>query len=320
MREQSISTKEIINNYGATFAFIAAIVVFSITSKGFFSGQNLQNILVQSTSLGICAFGLTFVLITGEIDLSYGGVIGLVGAVLAGMLKDGSSLATVSLVCLAIGLGTGLLNAILIVGLNLPSFLASVAVMFLCMGAERVYNQGITTWIRDQEVLSVVQTHIGPVPAPVLYLFALFLICWFLQTQTRAGQYIRALGENIHAVREVGIRASLLKSLVFLIAGVLFAFAGYIETLRIGGAVMYAGKQLLLFVLAACFLGTATFKAGKVNFPGTLIGAFFLYTLLSGFTGLGMKFYYVPAAQGLILIVAVAISSVRRGKIEQVQF
>ena len=103
-------------------------------------------------------------------------------------------------------------------------------------------------------------------------------------------------------------------------AGLIFAFAGYIEILRIGGAVMYAGSHLLLSVLAACFLGTATFKAGKANFPGTLIGAFFLYTLLSGFTALGMKFYLVPFAQGLILIISVAISSARRGKIEQVQF
>jgi ribose transport system permease protein len=320
MHKRPITPKDIINNYGATFAFIVAIIFFSLTSKGFWSGQNLENILVQSTSLGICAFGLTFVLITGEIDLSYGGLIGLVGAVLAGMLKEGHSIGLVTLVCLAIGLGTGLLNAILIVVLNLPSFLASVAVMFLCMGAERVYNQGITTWIRDPDVLSIVQAHIGPVPATVLYLFALFAICWFLQTQTRFGQYIRALGENISAVKEVGIRSILLKSLVFVIAGLVFAFAGCIETLRIGGAVMYSGKQLLLFVLAACFLGTATFKAGKANFPGTLIGAFFLYTLLSGFTALGMKFYLVPVAQGLILIIAVAVSSIRRGRIEQVQF
>ncbi len=320
MQKQPITLKEFINNYGATFAFIAAIIFFCFTSRGFFSGQNLQNILVQSTSLGICAFGLTFVLITGEIDLSYAGVIGLVGAVLAGMLKEGYSPGLVTLVCLSIGLLTGLLNAFLIVGLNLPSFLASVAVMFMCMGAERIYNQGITTWIRDPEVLSIVQAHIGPVPAGVIYLFTLFFLCWFLQTQTKAGQYIRALGENIHAVKEVGIRASLLKSMVFVVAGLIFAFAGCIETLRIGGAVMYSGKQLMLFVLAACFLGTATFKAGKANFPGTLIGCFFLYTLLSGFTGLGMKFYLVPVAQGLILIISVAISSARRGKIEQVQF
>jgi len=320
MRKESIPLKQISNNYGAIFAFIVAVIVFSITARGFFSVRNLENILVQSTSLGICAFGLTFVLMAGEIDLSYGGLIGLVGAVLAGMLKDGHSIAVVSLVCFAIGLGAGLLNAILIVGLNLPSFLASVGVMFLCMGAERVYNQGITTWIKEPQILSFVQSHIGPLPAPVLYLFVLFVICWYLQTQTRTGQYIRALGENINAAKEVGTQTRVVKSLVFVVAGVLFAFAGYMEALRIGAAVMYAGKQLLLFVLAACFLGSVTFKAGKANFPGTLIGAFFLYTLLSGFTGLGMKFYLVPVAQGLTLIIAVAISSVRRGEIEQVQF
>lgn len=320
MPKQSMGTKEIINNYGATFAFIIAIIFFSFTARGFFSGQNFQNILVQSTSLGICAFGLTFVLITGEIDMSYAGVIGLVGTVLAGMLKDGHAIAYVGLICLLIGLGTGLINALLVVVLKLPSFLVTVAMMFLCMGAERVYSQGVTTWIRQPEVLAIVQAKIGSVQVSVIYLFIIFVLCWVFQTQTRFGQYIRALGENIDAVREVGIKAVLTKSLVFVIAGGFFALAGFVETLRIGGGIMYAGKPLMVFVLAACFLGTATFKAGKVNFPGTLIGAFFLYTLLSGFTGLGLQFYYVPAAQGLILIVAVAISSIRRGKIEQVQF
>ncbi len=293
---------------------------FSIISKRFFTVENFQNILVQSTSLGICAFGLTLVLIAGEIDLSYGGLIGLVGAVLAGMLKQGYSPLVVSLVCLAIGLTTGLLNAILIVGLKLPSFLATVAVMFVCMGTERVYNLGITTWIRDPQVLSIVQAYIGPVPAPVIYLFGTFVICYFLQTQTRTGQYVRALGENIDAVKEVGIRASLTKTAVFVVAGVLFTFAAYIETLRNGGATMFAGRQLLLYVLAASFLGMATFKAGKANFPGTLIGALFLYTITSGLAGLGIKYYLVPVVQGIILIIAVAISSARRGKIEQIQF
>jgi ribose/xylose/arabinose/galactoside ABC-type transport system permease subunit len=320
MRKQSITTREIINNYGATFAFIFAIIVFSFTSRGFFSVQNLQNILVQSTSLGICAFGLTFVLMTGEIDMSYAGVIGLVGTVMAHMLKDGHTIGVVSFVCLGIGMGTGIFNALLIVVLKLPSFLVTVAVMFLSMGVERVISQGVTTWIRQPEILAIVQTKVGPVPVTVIYLFALFGICWFFQTQTKAGQYIQALGENISAVREVGIHAVLRKSMVFVIAGGFFAAAGFVETLRIGGGIMYAGKPLMVFVLAACFLGTATFKAGKVNFPGTLIGAFFLYTLLSGFTGLGLKFYFVPAAQGLILIISVAISSFRRGKIEQVQF
>jgi ribose/xylose/arabinose/galactoside ABC-type transport system permease subunit len=312
--------KKIINNYGAVFAFFLAILVFSITTSTFFRLENFQNIFIQSTALGVCAFGLTLVLISGEIDFSYGGLIGLVGAVLAGMLKQGYAPLTVTIVCLLIGVSTGLLNALLVVAFDLSSFLASVAVMFLCMGAERVYNHGVTVWIANKSMLSLVQGHLGPIPTPILLLLCLFALCWFFQTQTRAGQHVRAIGENVAAAKETGVRTRLVKTSVFVLAGVLFAFAGCLETLRNGGAIMYSGKQLLLFVLAAAFLGTVTFKAGKTNFPGTLLGAFFLITLMNGFTLLGMKFYLVPMAQGLILIAAVAIASLRRGAIEQVKF
>lgn len=318
-RTQS-SLGHLISNYGAIFAFFVVIIFFSIATDTFFRLGNLQNIIIQSTALGLCAFGLTLVLMAGEIDFSYGGIIGLVGAVLASMLEQGYSPLSATLVCLLIGGASGLLNALLVVGFNLSSFLASVAVFFLCMGAERVYSHGVTVWIKNRTMLSLVQGHIGPVPTPIVLLIGLLFVCWFLQTQTRTGQHVRAIGENIQAAREAGIRTSLVKSLVFVLAGLLFAFAGCLETLRNGGAIMYAGKQLLLFVLAASFLGTATFKAGKANFPGTLVGAFFLITLMNGFTLLGMKFYFIPLAQGLILIASVAISSIRRGEIEQVKF
>jgi ribose transport system permease protein len=320
MSKTPSGSAQIISNYGAVLAFAAAIAFFAIGTDTFFRWGNLQNILIQSTALGVCAFGLTVVLIVGEIDFSYGGLIGLVGAVLANMLKEGHSPVSALLVCLLIGGAAGLLNAFLVVRLSLSSFLATVAVFFLCMGAERVYSHGVTCWIQNKAVLSLVQGHIGPAPTPVVILLALFLLCWLLQTQTRIGQHARAIGENIQAARETGIRTSLVKSAAFVLAGALFAFAGCLETLRNGGAIMYSGKQLLLFVLAASFLGTATFKAGKANFPGTLVGAFFLITLMNGFTLLGMKFYLIPLAQGLILIASVAISSMRRGEIEQVKF
>ena len=312
MNSRRNTFKKAINNYGAVFAFFFAIVVFSVTSEHFFRWGNLQNILIQSTALGVCAFGLTLVLISGEIDFSYGGLIGLVVAVLAGMLKQGYSPLSVMTICLLIGVSTGLLNALLVVALNLSSFLASVAVMFLCMGAERIYSHGVTVWIDNKAMLSFVQGHLGPMPIAIILLFSVFLICWFFQTQTRTGQHVRAIGENAAGARETGIRTRVVKTSVFVLAGVLFSLAGCLETLRNGGAIMYSGKQLLLFVLAASFLGTVTFKAGKANFPGTLLGAFFLITLMNGFTLLGMKFYLVPLAQGLILIAAVAIASVRR--------
>ncbi len=311
--------ESIINNYGAVIAFGVSLIFFTIATDTFFQWTNFQNIMIQSTALGVCAFGLTLVMISGEIDLSYGGLIGLVGAVMAGILKQGGSPIEAISICLIIGTATGLLNAFLIVGLNLSSFLASVAIMFLCMGAERVYTHGTTVWIDNEAILWLVRGKVGQIPTPIILLFTIFITCWLLQTQTRTGQYVRTLGENINAARETGVKADLLKSLIFVIAGLLFSFAGCLETLRNGGAILYSGKQLLVFVLAASFIGTATFKAGKANFPGTLLGSFFLLTLMNGFTQLGMKFYLVPIAQGLILLGAIAIASIRRGKIEQVK-
>ena len=311
---------QIVNNYGAVIAFGLAVVFFAVAAENFFSWENLQNIVIQSTSLGICALGLTLILMTGELDLSYGGLIGLVGAVLAGLLKSGYSPAVAVLACLALGIISGSLVAFLVVKLGLSSFLASVAVMFLCMGAERVYSHGVTIWIKNESALAIVQGHLGPIPLPIVILAAAFLLCWFLQTQTPLGQYVRALGENIQAVRETGVRARRLKAGVFMAAGAFFALGGALETLRNGGAIVYSGKQLLLFVLAASFLGTASFRAGKANHPGTIIGSLFLVTLMNGFTLMGMQFYLVPLAQGLILLAAVAVTSMRRRKIEQVKF
>lgn len=319
-KKQQSKNSRIVSEYGAAIAFGIAVLFFSIFAENFIDLKNILNILVQSTALGVCAFGLTFVLMTGELDLSYAGLIGLVGAVMAGMLKGGYSPFAAGLTVLAIGAAVGMLNAYLVVGLGLSSFLATAAVMFMCMGAERVYSHGTTVWIKNQDMLNIVQGQLGPIPIPIIILAALFAICWYFQTQTRTGQYIRALGENIATVRETGIRASRLKTAVFILAGLIFALGGGLDTLRTGGAIVYAGKQMLLFVLAASFIGTASFKAGKANFPGTLLGSLFLVTLMNGFTLLGMEFYLVPLIQGLILLASVTIISVRRRAIEQVKF
>jgi ribose transport system permease protein len=315
----SLSNK-IVTEYGSTIAFAVAVLFFSVSTENFFSVSNILNIIIQATALGVCSFGLTFVLMTKELDLSYGGLIGLVGAVMAGMLEGGYHPAAAISTIVLIGALTGALNAFLIVRLGLSSFLATVAVMFVCMGAERVYNNGVTIWIQHTGMLAIVQGHLGPIPIPMVILVLLFALCWFMQTQTRRGQYIRALGENMASLRETGIPPATLKTGVFILAGVLFAVGGGIDTLRTGGSIVYAGKQMLLFVLAACYLGTASFHAGKANFPGTLLGAFFLVTLMNGFTLLGMKFYLVPLAQGMILLAAVAITTMRRRAIEQIKF
>ena len=322
MDQKAHGLNKIVANYGTVFAFILAIVIFSFSSENFFTLSNFQNIMLQTTSLGVCALGLTLIMIMGEIDLSYAGIIGMVGAVMLKMIMAGYPPVSVVLVSLGIGMVSGLLIAILVVGFGMSSFMVTLVAWFIYMGLERFIGHGVTHWIYkyDPRLLGIVQGHAGPIPIPIIIMLGLFLLCWFYQSSTRTGQYIRALGENIDAAREVGLKIKLLKGGTFVVAGVLFALAGLLETLRIGGSMQYSGRFILIYALAAVFLGSAAFRAGKFNFPGTLLGALFFYTIMNGLTLNMVKFYYVPLVQGLFLIIAVAISSIKRGEIEQVKF
>jgi len=322
MSQKPNNWNRFIANYGLLFAFVLAIIVFSLWSEHFLSWGNIQNILVQTTSLGVCAFGLTLIMMMGEIDLSYAGLTGLIGAVMLKMIMAGYSPIWVVLVCLAIGLASGLCISILVVGFGMSSFMVTLAAWFIYMGLERYIGHGVTHWIYkyDESILQIVQGHVGPLPIPIIVMLSLFLLCWLFQTRTRSGQYILALGENIEAVKEVGLKAKFIKACTFVAAGLIFGLTGLIETLRIGGSMVYSGRFLLVYALGAVFLGSAAFKAGKYNFPGTLLGALFFYTIINGLTLNAVKFYYIPLVQGLFLILAVAITTVKRGEIEQVQF
>jgi len=322
MDQKAHGLNKIVANYGTVFAFILAIVIFSFSSENFFTLSNFQNIMLQTTSLGVCALGLTLIMIMGEIDLSYAGIIGMVGAVMLKMIMAGYHPVSVVLVSLGIGMVSGLLIAILVVGFGMSSFMVTLATWFIYMGLERFIGHGVTHWIYkyDPRILEIVQGHAGPIPIPIIIMLGLFLLCWFYQSSTRTGQYTRALGENIDAAREVGLKIKLLKGGTFVVAGALFGLAGLLETLRIGGSMQYSGRFILIYALAAVFLGSAAFRAGKFNFPGTLLGALFFYTIMNGLTLNMVKFYYVPLVQGLFLIIAVAISTIKRREIEQVQF
>jgi len=322
MVQKAYNWNRFIANYGLLFAFLLAVIVFSLWSNNFLNWGNIQNILIQTTSLGVCAFGLTLIMMMGEIDLSYAGLTGMIGAVMLKMIMAGYSPASVVVVCLVIGIASGLCIALLVVGLGMSSFMVTLAAWFIYMGLERFIGHGVTHWIYkyDESILKIVQGHIGPLPVPVIIMFALFLLCWLFQTRTRTGQYIVAVGENIEAVKEVGLKAKLIKGATFVAGGLIFGLTGLIETLRIGGSMVYSGRFLLVYALGAVFLGSAAFKAGKYNFPGTLLGALFFYTIINGLTLNAVEFYYIPLVQGLFLILAVAITTVKRGEIEQVQF
>jgi ribose transport system permease protein len=313
---------DFISLYGSLLVVIIITALFCLFARKFAGWENIQNIMVQTAIVGLTSLGLVTVMMAGEIDLSMGGTIGFTGALLAGLvMQQGYSLFSALGVCILVGAAFGFINGWLVARYGLSSFLVTVSTMFISMGLERAYTHGLTVWIRKRpDVLFLAQGKIAGLPVFMVILLAAVVIYWLWQTQFNSGIYIRAIGENIDAAREAGIRVVFLKTVAFIISGAFFGFSGALNAIRTSGNVLYSGQHVWIPVLGACFFGATMFTRGKPNILGAVVGSFFFTIILNGLTLTHVAFYMVPIVQGLILIGAVGVTAMRRKELEQVKF
>ncbi|UCD76983.1 MAG: ABC transporter permease [Desulfobacterales bacterium] len=318
---QNSNWRELILTWGTFLAFCLLFVVFALGIPGFASWGNAENIFKQTAVLLLMSFGLLLPMIAGEIDISFGGSIGMAGALFASLVVTGHPAwgAAVALVVCAI---FGFVNGVFIAVFRMPSFLVTLATMFVGMGAERLYTHGFNIWVKDLKLLAIFNGHIIGVPNSVILIVASFALLWLWVTRTRSGIYVRAVGENIDAARETGINVVAIKILAFTLAGLFYGLGSILNTLRVSGSLAYSGQNLLLPTMAVCFIGATMFQSPKKNVPGNLVGAFFLTLITNGLTLLGVKYYFVPFSHGLLLLTAVIVANLGKSglKIEQVKF
>jgi len=308
--------------WGTFIIFCLMILVFSLAIPGFPTWMNAENIIKQTAVFLLIAFGVLLSMIVGEIDLSYGGTIGIAGAFFAKIATDKGSPLLGMAVAVAITIGFGALNGLLIARFRLPSFLVSLALMFVGMGGERLYTHGLNIWVKDLSLLKIFNGKIAGIPHSAILIIGVFSPLWFVLTQTKLGLHFRAVGENVDAAREAGINVAMVKFIAFTLAGLLYGIGTIFDVLRVSGSLYRSGQALLLPAMTACFIGATMFMVSKKNVVGTLVGAFFLTLVMNGLTILGAKYYFVPFTQGLILIAAIIIAnSGRKGiKIQQIKF
>ncbi|MHB1127321.1 MAG: ABC transporter permease [Bacillota bacterium] len=312
---------DIISKFGVPVILFVLILVIHLTNTGLgvLGWSNLRNVAVQSTVLGLAAMGLSLVMISGEMDLSIGGSIGLVGAFFAGLLAGGLGAPWAALLAIVLAVLFSAFNGLLVSKWGYSSFMITVSTMFIGMGIQRAYTNGLTIWVNDDSVLTLVAREYFGIPLPVIFLLLVFLIYFIVINSTKAGFQVRVVGENIAAAKEEGINTKRVQLLAFAAAGFFYGSASIIETIRISGAIIYSGQSVLLPAWAACFLGTTMFIPGRVNVLGTLTSAVFLILIMNVLTLLGVRFYYVPLIQGFILLVAVSLSTVKHQVIQQVK-
>ena len=306
-----IDKKEFFDKYRSLIALALLVVVVSILSPSFLTTKNIFNVLRQTSVNAIIAAGMTFVILTGGIDLSVGSILAISGAVCASMLVSGTNILVAVLVALVIGAVVGFLNGVIISKGKLQPFIATLATMTILRGLTLVFTDGKPITLGSSE-LAVAFGNIGggtifSVPTPALIMIAVFLICSYVLNNTTMGRHTYALGSNEDAAKLSGLNTDKIKIAVYTISGILAAVAGVIITSRLYSAQPTAGDGYELDAIAAVVLGGTSLTGGKGKISKTIVGALIMGVLSNALNLLDVSSYYQMMVKGVVILIAVLL-------------
>lgn len=300
-------------NNPAFIALIFLIIFFAIINNRFFTVYNMLNILTQVSITAIIAFGMTFVIASANIDLSVGSVLALSGMIFMALSVAGVPILWGLLITIAIGALIGFFNGFIVTFFELPSFIATLAMMTIARGIVLLMRGGTTICEGiNPSYFWLGQSKIGIVPIPVIILIVIFLIMDFLMTRTTFGTYTRAIGSNTEAARLAGISNNRILIIIFSITSVCSAIAGIITASRLGVGSPVTGQMKELDAITAVILGGTAMSGGIGTIKGTFIGALVVTILNNGLTIMGVSSYWQQILLGLVLIGALAIKKFQR--------
>jgi ribose transport system permease protein len=289
-----------------------ALLVAAFVTPEFYSGTNLVNVLRQAAILGIVAIGQTFVLLTGGIDLSVGGVMGM-SMIIAAQVSGGddSSLLTAVSLALLMGVVVGCVNAFLVVLRYVPPFVATLATFILLEGARDAWTRGIPSGAIPDALQFLGQENIAFIPVPAMILLVVGAAGIFALRRTTYGRSLYAVGSNSRAAYMSGIRVRLQKSSAYVICSVLAAVAGLVLSGYIGYVDRYLGQGFELDSIAASVVGGVSLAGGKGGVGGALAGVGLLAVLTNIVIFLNLGESAQLFVKGAVIIAAVALQAKR---------
>lgn len=307
--------RKIWSELGVFGVVIALYILLAIREPSFRGFANFRNVLTQISIPALIAVGMTFVIITGGIDLSVGSVAALAACV-SGVLMDKSHWGAGAGILVTLGMGAllGLANGLAITKVSLPPFIATLAMMVMARGLAFVVSGGGAIYRIPEAYLWAGQGNLfNSFPLferlPVMIaLMALFFICGhiFLQ-RTRTGRYLYSVGSNEEASRLSGVPTAKVKILCYTVCGFLAGLAGMLSTGYVGAAQPTIGDGIELDVIAAVVIGGSSLSGGQGNLPGTFAGALLIGLVRNGLNLMGKDSNWQKVAIGTIIFLAVTI-------------
>lgn len=291
--------------------FLVVLSLFAIFIGGsFFSLNNILNIIRQTAVVSMIAVTMTFVIAIGEIDLSVGSTIGLSGLMAALVLQSTDNIPLAILAALAVGLVVGLINGLLIVALNLPSFLVTLGMQMVLVGT--------SMWITNTTAIPIGNTtftfifgggSIGKLPLLLLWVLITGAVGYIVLNRTPYGKKVLAVGGNATSARYSGINVKKIVVYVFVYSSLMAALGGMLYAGRMSSGRYTFGDGLELDAIASVILGGTSMAGGNGSIVGAIIGSLLIGTINNGLMFFGLSTAQQTVAKGAIIILSVALSA-----------
>lgn len=299
--------KAILKKSGSVIGLIALFVVISCLNTSFIEPSNLKNLLRQVSINALISFGMTFVILTGGIDLSVGSILALSSVFMGSFIKGGMDpVFGIVLACL-IGAALGSINGIVITYGKVAPFIATLATMTIFRGLTLVYTNGnpISGLTENETFLNFGQGYFLGLPVPAVMMLIMFGVLYFVLHKTPLGRKTYAVGGNEKVSFIAGIKINRIKIFAYTVTGFLCGMAGAILTSRLNSAQPTAGTGYELDAIAAVVLGGTSLSGGKGRIIGTIIGALIIGTLNNGLNILNVSSFYQQVVKGIVILLAV---------------
>lgn len=303
--------KSMLGSYGIIFVLILLIAVFACLSDRFLMPNNIFNILRQSSIVGIISVGMTFVMLTGGIDLSCGSIVGAscVGAALLMTAAKPWHPVLACIVMVVFGTILGLANAFFIAQLKVPPFIATLGTMTSVRGIAYIITGGLPVFGFNRSFTVIGQGYVGVVPIPVIIMVVVFAFGIIFLNKTRMGRHIYGVGGNEEAARLSGVNVKKIKYLVYGVAGFMSSLAGVVLLARVNSGQPNAGTGYEMDVITGVVLGGVSMSGGQGRLIMVVVGVLIMGILTNGMTMLTINEYVQQFIKGLVLIGAVALDS-----------
>jgi ribose/xylose/arabinose/galactoside ABC-type transport system permease subunit len=295
------------DQYAIFLALVIECLILTFATDGFLTGNNLSNVLRQNAFTAVLAAGMTFVIVSGAIDLSVGSIVGLAGVLCADTMARGHGIGAGVAVGFLAGVAVGTVNGLVVTRLHVPAFVVTLAMMLIARGAAFKYT--------DARTITGLPASFGLLSSGVAALTimaAVFVSSWIVLMRTPFGRHVYAVGGNADASLLAGIRVNRVRLLVFVISGACAGIAGVLVASRLNSGYPRAGEFYELDAIAAVVVGGTSLFGGRGSIWGALAGAFFVGVLNNGLNLFQVSPYDQLMVKGAVLLAAACLDRSRQ--------